>query len=153
MNPVPHLETPVVPRLPVRFAPDQSRFIMQLVAAEYGVRVAELLGNARGPVRLSWPRQVAMFLCREYTTATSGDLARRFNRRDHGTILHAANQVAGRLPHPECAADRARVARIVERLAVQTPSQPMFSAIRRRLDDLREEMTWLQQFCHQHETT
>ena len=51
---------------------------------------------ARAP-RISWPRQVAMYLARELTGESLPAIGRHFGGRDHTTVLHAHRRTAARI--------------------------------------------------------
>ena len=61
----------------------------------FGVTREELVSGSRSP-RVTWPRQVAMYLSRELTDQTLPAIGRAFGR-DHTTVLHACKRVADRL--------------------------------------------------------
>jgi chromosomal replication initiator protein len=56
----------------------------------------ELLSQARAQ-RLTWPRQVAMYLARELTDQTLPAIGRAFGGRDHTTVIHACKRTAERI--------------------------------------------------------
>ena len=64
--------------------------IVDLVAERYGFSRGELLGRRR-TVKHIWPRHSAMALCR-LLGLTYEDLG-KFFKRDHGTVIHAFNNV------------------------------------------------------------
>ena len=58
-----------------------------------------------------YPRQIAMYLCREKTFKSLPQIGRGFGRRDHTTVLYAHRKIAKDMANdPELAADVARVA-------------------------------------------
>ena len=58
-----------------------------------------------------YPRQIAMYLCREQTHKSFPQIGRAFGRRDHTTVLYAHRKLAKELPKDaELSADIARVA-------------------------------------------
>ena len=58
-----------------------------------------------------YPRQIAMYLCREQTHKSFPQIGRAFGRRDHTTVLYAHRKLKRELPKDsELAADIARVA-------------------------------------------
>lgn len=58
-----------------------------------------------------YPRQIAMYLCREKTFKSLPQIGRGFGRRDHTTVLYAHRKIAKDMAKdPELAADVARVA-------------------------------------------
>ncbi len=82
------------------------------------------LHELTGPVRtrkLSKPRQIACYLCRELTEASYPEIARKFGGRDHSSIIHAHKKVAG-----EMATDLAKqnlVKSLVKRIKSETNSE------------------------------
>ncbi|MDV7202165.1 chromosomal replication initiator protein DnaA [Roseovarius sp. 10] len=58
----------------------------------YKVRPADLMSpnRARNIVR---PRQMAMYLCKKYTTRSLPEIGRKFGGRDHTTILHGVRKI------------------------------------------------------------
>jgi chromosomal replication initiator protein len=70
--------------------------IQELVAEAFGITREELLSASRA-ARVTWPRQVAMYLAREHTRETLPALGASFGGRDHSTVLHACKRAADRL--------------------------------------------------------
>jgi Bacterial dnaA protein helix-turn-helix len=64
--------------------------IRRAVAAHYGLTDADMVSHDRHR-RLARPRQVAMYLARELTGKSYGDIARVF-KRDHSTVIHAVKR-------------------------------------------------------------
>jgi chromosomal replication initiator protein len=72
---------------------------IQAAAAEaFGVTREEILARDRTP-RVSFARQVAMYLSRELTDETLPAIGRRFGGRNHTTVLHAHKRIAGEMAH------------------------------------------------------
>lgn len=69
--------------------------IQQAVAEHFGLKVSELRSKKRQR-DIVFPRQVAMFLCRELTDASLPEIGRHFGGRDHTTVLYACTQIARR---------------------------------------------------------
>ena len=69
--------------------------IQRTVAEHYDVRLADMTSRRR-PQNIAFPRQVAMYLCRQMTDYSSPTIAEYFNR-NHATILHAQTCVSQRL--------------------------------------------------------
>ena len=67
--------------------------IQQAVAEHFGVKVSELRSKKRQQA-IVFPRQVAMFLCRELTDASLPEIGRHFGGRDHTTVLHSCTKIA-----------------------------------------------------------
>jgi chromosomal replication initiator protein len=79
-----------------RGAPPTVERIQELVAEAFGLSCDELLSASRA-ARITWPRQVAMYLAREHTHETLPAIGRSFGGRDHTTVLHACRRAAHRL--------------------------------------------------------
>jgi chromosomal replication initiator protein len=87
--------------------------IQELTAEAFGVTREELVSPSRA-ARFAWPRQVAMYLAREYTSETLPAIGERFGGRNHTTVLHAHKRTAERLATDPEASDIVR--RLTERL-------------------------------------
>ncbi len=70
--------------------------VQRATCAAFDVSYDELLSTARAQ-RLTWPRQVAMYLARELTDQTLPAIGRAFGGRDHTTVLHACKRTAERM--------------------------------------------------------
>jgi chromosomal replication initiator protein len=70
--------------------------IQDLTAEAFGLTRDELVSESRA-ARLSWPRQVAMYLAREHTAETLPAIGRRFGGRNHTTVMYACRRTAERL--------------------------------------------------------
>jgi chromosomal replication initiator protein len=62
----------------------------------FGITREELLSSSR-TARLTWPRQVAMYLSRELTDQTLPAIGSAFGGRDHTTVMHACKRTAERI--------------------------------------------------------
>jgi chromosomal replication initiator protein len=70
---------------------------VQAAACEaFGITREELVSPSR-TARLTWPRQVAMYLARELTDQTLPAIGRAFGGRDHTTVMHACKRTAARM--------------------------------------------------------
>jgi chromosomal replication initiator protein len=67
--------------------------IEETVATKFHVKVSELKSRRRSKTVVV-PRQVAMYLCRELTSASYPEIGRHFGGKDHTTIMHACRQIA-----------------------------------------------------------
>jgi chromosomal replication initiator protein len=76
--------------------PPSVQRIQELVAEAFGITREELLSASRA-ARVTWPRQVAMYLAREHTRETLPAIGASFGGRDHSTVLHACKRAADRL--------------------------------------------------------
>jgi chromosomal replication initiation ATPase DnaA len=84
-------------------AQGKVRYIQGVVADHFNISTKQLCTETRR-AHICWPRQVAMFLCRELTSASAEDIAEAFGKRDHGTVLHAAHVVKNRCETNKAAA-------------------------------------------------
>ena len=69
--------------------------IMGVVTERFDVRVSDMQGRRRSR-SIALPRQVGMYLARQLTTHSLGEIGEFFGGRDHTTVLHANKLVAGR---------------------------------------------------------
>lgn len=67
--------------------------IQRVVAAHFGLKASELKSPRRTRA-IAFPRQVAMFLCRELTKSSLPEIGRHFGGKDHTTVLHACGKIA-----------------------------------------------------------
>jgi chromosomal replication initiator protein len=79
-----------------RPAPLTVEAIQDITAEAFGLSREELLSSSRA-ARLTWPRQVAMYLAREHTGETLPAIGARFAGRNHTTVLHACRRTAQRI--------------------------------------------------------
>ncbi len=70
--------------------------IQEQVAAHYNLKVKDLKLRKRTR-EVAFPRQVAMFLCREYTDASLPHIGTEFGGRDHTTVMHACERIRQQL--------------------------------------------------------
>jgi chromosomal replication initiator protein len=68
------------------------RVIQDAACAHFELTRDELLSRSRAE-RVLWPRQAAMYLCKELTEHSLPAIAREFAGRDHTTVLHACKRV------------------------------------------------------------
>jgi chromosomal replication initiator protein len=66
--------------------------VLEAVLAEFRVTQQDLAGRSRKR-EISTPRQVAMYLLREETSASLADIGRQLGGRDHTTILHGIERI------------------------------------------------------------
>jgi chromosomal replication initiator protein len=70
--------------------------IQNLVAKSFHLKVSDLTGPRR-PSKIAVPRQIAMYLCRNFTNLSLKEIGQIFGGRDHGTVIHACNTVENRM--------------------------------------------------------
>ena len=66
--------------------------IQNLVASYFNLNIQELLSPRRSR-SLARPRQIAMYLAKQYTTNSLPDIGRKFSNRDHTTVIHAVKKI------------------------------------------------------------
>ena len=67
--------------------------IQELVVERFGMTLQELTGDRRSQ-SIVYPRQVAMYLCRELTDSSLPKIGKKFGGRDHTTVIHATSKIA-----------------------------------------------------------
>ncbi len=70
--------------------------LLDTVASYYDIPVADLLGKCREK-RLSFPRQIIMYLMREELSSSYPTIGRMMGGRDHTTAIHAYTKIQGDL--------------------------------------------------------
>jgi len=66
--------------------------IQNTVAAYFNLGIQEMLSQRRSR-SLARPRQIAMYLAKQYTTNSLPDIGRKFSNRDHTTVIHAVKKI------------------------------------------------------------
>ena len=86
--------------------------IMKVVAAHYGIKVSDLKSksNARP---ISYPRQVAMYVCKHLTDLSYPEIGKVFNNKHHSTVMYSVEKI------DQLIQDDQQVARTVEMLMKQ----------------------------------
>jgi chromosomal replication initiator protein len=67
--------------------------IKKAVAQHFGIKPADIISKRRTK-NLSFPRHIAMYLCRKHTTASYPEIGSQFGGRDHSSVIHAASVVS-----------------------------------------------------------
>jgi chromosomal replication initiator protein len=70
--------------------------IQDSIAKQFKIQVNELKGKKRD-ASTAFPRQIAMYLCRELTTHSLPEIGREFGGRDHTTVIHAYNKIKNQM--------------------------------------------------------
>ncbi len=86
--------------------------ILKVVAAHYGIKVSDLKSksNARP---IAYPRQVAMYMCKELTDLSYPEIGKIFNNKHHSTVMYSVEKI------DQMKDDNADLARTLENLAKQ----------------------------------
>ena len=93
---------PLAPRNPAQ--PPTIAEIQMTVADQFGLTVAQLVSSSRA-AKVNWPRQLAIQLARDLTSASLLAIGREFGGRNHATVLHACKRVSDRLKTDQQAVD------------------------------------------------
>jgi chromosomal replication initiator protein len=67
--------------------------IQEAIVERFGISLQELTGDRRSQA-IVYPRQVAMYLCRELTDSSLPKIGKNFGGRDHTTVIHATSKIA-----------------------------------------------------------
>ena len=70
--------------------------IKKAVAQHFSIKVSDIISKRRTK-NLSFPRHIAMYLCRKHTTASYPEIGEHFGGRDHSSVIHAATVVSSKL--------------------------------------------------------
>src|SRR6202007_3141311 len=70
------------------------KVILEATAAAFGFTVEDLCGTSRRRPLVN-ARQIGMYLFRELPDSSSPAIAREFGGRDHTTVIHAVEKIAG----------------------------------------------------------
>ncbi len=70
--------------------------IQKKVAEYFDIRVADMKSSRR-PKTIAFPRQVAMYLCRELTSYSLQEIGEAFGGRDHSTIIYGHKLIKRKL--------------------------------------------------------
>ena len=69
-----------------------AEFIQDVVAKYFSVSSKDLKGSKRSN-DITFPRQIAMYMCRNVANMSLPQIGRAFGKRDHTTVMHACNKV------------------------------------------------------------
>lgn len=68
------------------------KMIADIVCEHYGVKLS-MVASRKKNAECVIPRQVIMYLCREYTDATLASIAHLLNKKDHSTVMHGVDKI------------------------------------------------------------
>ena len=68
-------------------------FIKETVAKYFSIDKDDLAGSKRSN-DIAFPRQIAMYLCREVANMSFPQIGAAFGNRDHSTVMHGYNKIA-----------------------------------------------------------
>ena len=78
--------------------------VQRRVAEHYTMRISDLIGHKRHRT-IARPRQMAMFLTKQLTTASLPEIGRAFGNRDHTTVMHGVRRIEELSTHDSRIAD------------------------------------------------
>ncbi len=70
-----------------------AQLISELVGSQFKISIQDMQSKSRKK-KISFPRQVAMYLSRKHTDETLADIGKVFNR-DHSTVMHSIKVISG----------------------------------------------------------
>ena len=86
--------------------------IMKVVPAHYGLKVADLKSKSNART-IAFPRQVAMYLCKDLTDLSYPEIGRLFNDKHHSTVMYSVDKIE------QLKADDSDLERTLEMMAKQ----------------------------------
>ncbi|HTP41487.1 MAG TPA: chromosomal replication initiator protein DnaA, partial [Nitrospiria bacterium] len=66
--------------------------VQKKVAERFHIKISEIKSKKRSK-NLVFPRQIAMYLCRELTKLSFPEIGRHFGGKDHSTVIYACRQI------------------------------------------------------------
>jgi chromosomal replication initiator protein len=66
--------------------------IQKLTAGYFNVSISDLLSNKKIR-KVSYPRQLAMFLCRDFTPLSFKEIGEAFGKKDHSSVIYAVKKI------------------------------------------------------------
>ncbi len=74
--------------------------IINIVAEHFDITPEEIKGDKRSK-KIAYPRQIAMYLCREMTSANLQAIGKQMGGKDHTTVLHGVNKIEAEVKSSE----------------------------------------------------
>jgi chromosomal replication initiator protein len=66
--------------------------IVKFVARHYGLKVSEIKSKSNAKL-VAFPRQVAMYLCKQLTDLSYPEIGRQFNNKHHSTVMYSVEKI------------------------------------------------------------
>jgi len=66
--------------------------ILRVVAAHYGLKVTDIKAKSNAKT-IAFPRQVAMYMCKELTDLSYPEIGKLFNDKHHSTVMYSVQQI------------------------------------------------------------
>lgn len=70
--------------------------IQKVVANQFNIKPNDLKSSKKLKI-YSFPRQIAMYLCRNMTKSSFPEIGAKFGGKDHSTVIHAVRQIENKL--------------------------------------------------------
>jgi chromosomal replication initiator protein len=86
--------------------------ILRVVAAHYGLKTSDLKQKSNAQT-IAFPRQVAMYLCKDLTDLSYPEIGKLFADKHHSTVMYSVQQIKKKMENDQ------QFARTVETLAKQ----------------------------------
>jgi len=67
--------------------------VIKFVARHYGLKVSEIKSRSNAK-QFAFPRQVAMYLCKQLTDLSFPEIGRQFNDKHHSTVIYSVDKIA-----------------------------------------------------------
>ena len=78
--------------LPADFERVLAPEIIKFVARHYGLKVSEIKSRNNAK-QIAFPRQVAMYLCKQLTDLSFPDIGKQFNNKHHSTVMYSVDKI------------------------------------------------------------
>jgi chromosomal replication initiator protein len=69
-----------------------TKDIQVLISGYFNISISDLISNKKTS-KYSYPRHLAMYLCRKYTDMSFQDIGYQFGNRDHSSIIYATKKI------------------------------------------------------------
>ena len=66
--------------------------VIKFVARHYGLKVSEIKSKSNAK-QIAFPRQVAMWMCKQLTEMSYPDIGRQFNDKHHSTVMYSVDKI------------------------------------------------------------
>ncbi|MFZ2489887.1 MAG: chromosomal replication initiator protein DnaA [Thermoanaerobaculia bacterium] len=66
--------------------------ILRIVSAHYGMKVTDIKSKSNAKT-IAFPRQVAMYLCKELTDLSYPEIGKLFNNKHHSTVMYSVQRI------------------------------------------------------------
>lgn len=66
--------------------------ILRVVSAHYGLKVGDIKSKSNAKT-IAFPRQVAMYICKELTDLSYPEIGKLFNNKHHSTVMYSVDRI------------------------------------------------------------